>query len=50
MLANLQSLYINEGEALFEPGQAHLEVTCEYCKSRFEIARTEIEAISPLYN
>lgn len=50
MLANLQSLYINEGEALFEPEQTHLEVTCEYCKSHYQIARTEIEGIPTLYN
>jgi molecular chaperone Hsp33 len=50
MLANLQAMYIAEGEDLFPGGRDVLEVTCEYCKRRYEVTRAEIEAIKPVYN
>jgi len=28
---------------LFDPGQSDLEVTCEYCKTRYEVTRGELE-------
>lgn len=41
MVANLQ--LIKEAEGLFGPGEPSLEITCEYCKQRYEIGREEVE-------
>lgn len=44
MVANLRPVYARQGESLFEPGSAELEVVCEYCKSRYRIQRAELAA------
>jgi molecular chaperone Hsp33 len=44
MVENLQPVYKREGDHLFEPGAHDLEVVCEYCKSRYRIERTELDA------
>ena len=41
MIANLQ--LVKEAEGLFGPGEPSLEITCEYCKRRYEIRREEVE-------
>lgn len=41
MVANLQ--LVKEAEGLFGPGEPRLEITCEYCKRRYEIRREEVE-------
>jgi molecular chaperone Hsp33 len=41
MVANLQ--LVKEAEGLFGPGEPNLEITCEYCKRRYEIGREEVE-------
>ena len=41
MLANLR--LVKESEGLFGPGEPSLEITCEYCKRRYEIRREELE-------
>jgi len=43
MVSNIHPLYQQEGDGLFDPGQAELEVTCEYCKSRYRVSRQELE-------
>jgi molecular chaperone Hsp33 len=35
---------------LFDPGQPHLQVTCEYCKSGYEVTREQLESGSALPN
>lgn len=42
MIMNIKSLANVEPDSLFDPGQEFLEVTCEYCKERYEIGRIEI--------
>lgn len=37
-------LLLQEPESVFEPGEKQIEVTCEYCKTKFEIRRDEIAA------
>ena len=44
MVENVRPVYRREGGALFEPGARDLEVVCEYCKSRYRVARTELDA------
>jgi molecular chaperone Hsp33 len=41
MIAGLQ--LVKEAEGLFGPGEPSLEVTCEYCKTSYEIRREELE-------
>lgn len=36
-------LLLEQPEDVFEPGEASVEVTCEYCKKRYEILRDEIQ-------
>jgi molecular chaperone Hsp33 len=43
MVENLQPVYQQEGDNLFEPGARHLEVVCEYCKPRYRIGREELD-------
>lgn len=48
-IQGLQSIYRHQPHDLFDPDQDVLEVTCEYCKSRHEISRRELEeAVNPL--
>jgi len=48
MLANLVLVYRNQRDELFDAGQDSLEIKCEYCKSRYEISRDEVErAVDP---
>ena len=42
MVENLRSVYAQEGDSLFDPGEDTLEVKCEYCKSRYRIRRDEL--------
>lgn len=42
MVRNIRSLANVEPGSLFDPGQEHLEVVCEYCKARYEIGRLEV--------
>lgn len=42
MVHNVRLVYAREGEALFDVGQNALEIVCEYCKSRYVIARQEL--------
>jgi len=42
MIRNLQSVYRQEGDDLFDAGKDDLEVVCEYCKSRFRITRRDL--------
>ena len=41
MIENLNSIYAQHGDSLFE-ADGTLEVVCEYCKSRYTIARVEL--------
>jgi molecular chaperone Hsp33 len=43
MIQNVHSVYKTEGESLFDPGQQILEVTCEYCKTQYEISRADLQ-------
>ncbi len=43
MIRNIHLVYAGEHKSLFEPGEDHLEVTCEYCKTRYEISRMDLE-------
>jgi len=43
MIRNVHSVYKTEGESLFDPGQQTLEVTCEYCKTQYEISRDDLQ-------
>jgi molecular chaperone Hsp33 len=43
MVENLRPVYQQEGDGLFEPGAHDLQVVCEYCKSRYRIARAELD-------
>ncbi len=45
-IQNLLPIYAQEGDALFDPGQEVLKITCEYCKSRCEISRRELQQAS----
>ena len=42
MVDNVRLVYAREGDALFDPGQNVLEIVCEYCKSKYLIARKEL--------
>jgi molecular chaperone Hsp33 len=42
MVENVRSVYRREGDSLFDPGADDLEVVCEYCKSRYRVARAEL--------
>ena len=42
MIQNLQTVYQQEGESLFQQGADDLEVVCEYCKSRYRIDRRDL--------
>jgi molecular chaperone Hsp33 len=35
-------LLLQDPQSAFEPGETQIEVTCEYCKARYEIRRDEI--------
>jgi molecular chaperone Hsp33 len=49
MIRNIHLVYAQEREGLFEAGQESLELVCEYCKTRYQISRGELEASgSPL--
>jgi len=47
MVHNVRLVYSREGDALFDAGQSALEVVCEYCKTRYLIARRELRAGDP---
>ena len=50
MIQNLRPIYQREGESLFEPQNDELEVTCEYCKSRYAISRGDLrDSADPLH-
>jgi molecular chaperone Hsp33 len=36
-------LAVEDYETLFEPDEEHLELVCEYCKSRYHVSRTDLE-------
>jgi molecular chaperone Hsp33 len=42
MVDNVRLVYAREGDTLFDPGQNALEIVCEYCKSKYLIAREEL--------
>jgi molecular chaperone Hsp33 len=42
MIRNIRGIANVEPESLFDPGQEVLDVTCEYCKERYEIGKTEV--------
>lgn len=42
MVRNILGLVNVRQDELFDPGQAFLEVTCEYCKSQYRIVRDEL--------
>jgi molecular chaperone Hsp33 len=44
MIENLQPVYQQEGESLFDAGADDLEVVCEYCKSRYRVSRKELSS------
>jgi molecular chaperone Hsp33 len=35
-------LMLDDPEEVFEPGETQIEVTCEYCKTRYEIRREDV--------
>ena len=35
-------LMLQEPESVFEPGEKEIEVTCEYCKAKYQIRREEV--------
>ena len=43
MVDNVRLVYAREGESLFDLGQSVLEIVCEYCKSKYLIARKELQ-------
>ena len=45
MIDNLRPIYSQHGAKLFE-ADGTLEVVCEYCKSRYRVARVEVERAS----
>lgn len=42
MVMNIRDLANVELETLFDPGQEVLEVTCDYCRARYEIGKGEV--------
>ena len=50
MVDNLQPLFHQNPAQLFDPDQRALDVTCEYCKSAYQITRDELSrAPNPLH-
>jgi len=49
MLRNLALVARDDLSVLFDPGQRTLEVTCEYCKSRYEVRRDEVESTRAIH-
>jgi molecular chaperone Hsp33 len=43
MLENLQPIYLKDPSDLFDAAQTRLDITCEYCKSRYVVLRDELE-------
>jgi len=43
MLDNLQPIHRKNPADLFDPAQTQLDITCEYCKSRYVVLREELE-------
>lgn len=42
LLHSLQLAAGDDVDGLFDPGQERLEITCEYCKTRYEVSREEL--------
>ena len=43
VLHSLMLLSAGERKSLFDPGQEVLEITCEYCKQRYEVSRADLD-------
>ena len=50
MVQNLHRVWKQQGDELFAPGEDVLEAVCDYCKSRYSVAREELERSGPASN
>ncbi len=49
MIENIRLTCGDDYESLFDPDQHTLEITCEYCKSRYSVTRDDLRlAPNPL--
>jgi molecular chaperone Hsp33 len=50
MIDNLRPMYQEEGPGMFRSPDEILEVTCEYCKSRYDIGQSDLESAADPIN
>ena len=50
LITTLHGIYTADSTALFDPDQESIEVNCEYCKSAYTIARSDLETATDAPN